>query len=378
MRGVCRAVCNSDSSCGQGQICENRICQVGCRSDTVCSSNQACINKHCTGKFIAFKASSIPVTKFYIISDPCSVLGQCGACSECSVVNHGVQCSCPGGFLGNPLTGCSLPPKRCNSYCKCDESGVFCAEACTIDTQCTCGQTCSAGKCRTKCNPGACPSGQLCQDGACIAGCRANLDCDSERSCINGQCLDPCARKDNTCGENALCKVSDHRVLCLCPDGYQGEPTQKCTTFECQRNEDCDNDKRCTDGSCKNPCLEGGACGINSQCRVVNRRSQCSCPPGHFGNPDVECNVQTPGTCLKNPCGENARCRELPGGYECSCAPGCIGDPRKGCVCDGQQVNICHNQPCGINALCRVRNHDEPECYCPSEYPSGDPYTECE
>lgn len=53
MRGICRAVCNSDSACGQGQICENRICQVGCRSDTVCSSNQACINKHCTGKFEA-------------------------------------------------------------------------------------------------------------------------------------------------------------------------------------------------------------------------------------------------------------------------------------------------------------------------------------
>lgn len=52
MRGICRAVCNSDNSCGQGQICENRICQVGCRSDTVCSSNQACINKQCTGKFV--------------------------------------------------------------------------------------------------------------------------------------------------------------------------------------------------------------------------------------------------------------------------------------------------------------------------------------
>lgn len=64
-------------------------------------------------------------------------------------------------------------------------------------------------------------------------------------------------------------------------------------------------------------------------------------------------------------------------GYECSCASGCVGDPRSGCICGGQQVNLCAEQSCGHNAACRVLNHNEPECYCPPEFPNGDPYIEC-
>lgn len=356
VRGVCRAICNSDASCGQGQICENRLCQIGCRGDNVCPSDEACINNQCT--------------------NPCTTTGQCGTCAECSVVNHGVQCSCPAGFLGNALTACTLPLQRCNSYCQCDEAGVFCAETCNANNECSCGQICSRGKCRTKCNPGACPAGQLCQNGACIAGCRSNLDCSSDRSCINGQCLDPCLR-DNACGKNALCKVSEHRTICLCPDGFQGEPVKGCSAYECQTNDDCEYDKQCDHGSCKNPCLQSGACGINAQCRVVNRHAQCSCPPGHYGNPAIECSPQIVGACARNPCGENARCREVNDGFECSCAPGCVGDPRSGCICGGQQVNLCADQSCGQNAACRVLNHNEPECYCPPEFPNGDPYIEC-
>lgn len=359
VQGLCRSICNSDSACGNGQICENRLCRIGCRNDLVCPSSHACINSQCV--------------------DPCSVSGQCGHCAECSVINHGVQCSCPAGFLGNPQQSCKQPQQRCNSYCQCDESGVYCAQTCNVDNDCACGQTCALGKCRARCNPGTCPSGQLCQDGACVAGCRNNLDCASDKTCANGQCVDPC-QQSNACGQNALCKVSEHRVLCLCPDGYQGEPTQGCSPYECRKDGDCELDKRCDSGSCRNPCLQNGACGINAQCRVSNRRAQCSCPPGYIGNPLVDCSPSAPGTdgpCLSNPCGGNTRCRNVPGGFECSCAPGCVGDPRNGCVCGEHHVNICAGQACGVNAACRVINHNEPECYCPPENPSGDPYREC-
>lgn len=311
-----------------------------------------------------------------ILSDPCSVSGQCGTCAECSVANHAVQCSCPAGFLYNDVQGCTQPLQHCNSYCQCDELGVFCAQTCNVDAECACGQTCSGGKCRSKCNPGACPAGQLCQHGACVAGCRTNRDCPNDRSCLNGQCLDPCL-KDNACGLNAVCKVSEHHVICLCPDGFQGEPTKSCESYECASDIDCEHNKFCDNGKCKNPCLQAEACGLNAQCRVVNRKSQCSCPPGHYGNPAVECQPQLVGGCARNPCGDNARCRDVAGGYECSCAPGCVGDPRKGCICGDTSVNMCASQPCGLNAECRVLNHDEPECYCPAEYPHGDPYTEC-
>jgi hypothetical protein len=356
LRSTCRAVCNSDASCGQGQICEKRLCTLGCRTDSSCASEKACINNKC--------------------SDPCEILGQCGACSQCEVVNHGVQCKCPSGLNGNPLSGCSAPVQRCNSYCTCDESGVFCAEKCSADKDCLCGQTCHKGKCREKCNPGSCPPGQLCQNNACMAGCRSNSDCTNDRSCINNQCLDPCLA-GKACGKDAQCTVSDHRALCLCPDGFQGEPTEKCVRYECQTNDDCEHNKKCLEGSCRNPCTEPGSCGINAQCRVVNRQAQCSCPPGYFGNARQECQPLAPGICKTNPCGENAVCKEVPAGYECMCAENCVGDPKKGCLCRENIVNSCEGQSCGENALCRTINNDQPECYCPHNYPIGDPYVQC-
>ena len=108
-----------------------------------------------------------------------------------------------------------------------------------------------------------------------------------------GQCIDPCGAK-NPCGLNALCRVSEHRPVCLCPEGYQGEPSKKCSKSVCSRDEDCEPDQHCSsDGACRIPCLEPGVCGVNAQCRVINRRPQCSCPPGYVGNAHVECKQGT-------------------------------------------------------------------------------------
>lgn len=367
MRGVCRSVCNSDSACGLGFICENRLCQAGCRSDTTCPDNEACINKKCT--------------------DPCGVLGQCGNCAECTVINHGVQCSCPTGFLGNPLAQCTAPAEKCNSYCECDESGAFCAERCSLDSDCACGQKCYKGKCRAQCSQSSCAPGQLCQNGACMPGCKTNSDCSIDRSCVNGQCTDPCAN-DRACGKNAICKAADHRALCLCPDGFRGEPSRECLSFECQTNDDCDVSTICDNGQCKNPCLDTGACGNNAQCKVINRHAECSCPSGYFGNPLVgceklQCQKKSCGVCKSNPCGSGALCEEVPAGYQCKCPPLCTArdnDPRNGCICIGDTVTLCNGYQCGINAQCRVNSlhgQDIPECFCPPELPYGNPLEKC-
>lgn len=121
-------------------------------------------------------------------------------------------------------------------------------------------------------------------------GCRTHSDCPSSLSCTNNQCIDPCNSGESPCGINALCRVSNHRAVCLCPEGFQGEPIQECYQLECHLDEDCEPNKRCSVGGvCTNPCLVHGVCGFNAQCRVVNRQAQCSCPPGHFGNPKVNC-----------------------------------------------------------------------------------------
>lgn len=132
--------------------------------------------------------------------------------------------------------------------------------------------------------------GYVCDEGLCIIGCRTHSDCPSSLSCVSGQCEDPCSANGSPCGINALCRVSNHRAVCLCPEGFQGEPSQECYQLECHRDDDCEANKRCSeDGVCTNPCLQHGVCGFNAQCRVVNRKAECSCPPGHYGNPQSNC-----------------------------------------------------------------------------------------
>ena len=91
-----------------------------------------------------------------------------------------------------------------------------------------------------------------------------------------------------------LFQVSQHRPVCLCPNGFQGEPSKECKQVECNRDKDCGPTQMCIQGACKNPCLQPGACGTNAQCRVgPDRKAQCSCPPGHRGNPAIGCSIGT-------------------------------------------------------------------------------------
>lgn len=73
-------------------------------------------------------------------------------------------------------------------------------------------------------------------------------------------------------------------------------------------------------GQCSDLCDEDDACGLNSDCTMVNHRRQCSCPPGFTGNAETEC-YRVPTTCQKN--------NDCPAGFLCKagvCAPACSGD----------------------------------------------------
>lgn len=124
-------------------------------------------------------------------------------------------------------------------------------------------------------------------------------------------------------------------AICMCPDGYTGQPTIKCTPFECQSNFDCDSNKKCdlSVGSCKDPCLERGVCGKNSQCRAENNEALCSCPPNTIGDPRVECQET--------------------------------------------RTLVCQENFCGKNAVCKIDNKGTPSCHCPPLYPNGNPKVEC-
>lgn len=54
-------------------------------------------------------------------------------------------------------------------------------------------------------------------------GCTKNDDCPNDESCINRMCRNPC-----DCGVDAECLVRDHRPICSCKDGYEGNPNIAC------------------------------------------------------------------------------------------------------------------------------------------------------
>lgn len=204
------------------------------------------------------------------------------------------------------MTSCRRAAIRCDGRCECDEDG-YCLTRCTKDNQCACGESCYEGKCRTRCSPidpDSCPDGKLCiSDAVCIPGCRTNQDCSENKECRSGKCINPC---EGACGVGAICRAADHRALCLCPDGYRGEPSVSCKSYECDTDDDCDSEQHCFEKSCRNPCLIEGACGQDAQCRVIGHRAHCTCPPDFFGNPSVRCQRAGQEACLRQPCGTNA------------------------------------------------------------------------
>ncbi|XP_026683575.1 LOW QUALITY PROTEIN: neurogenic locus Notch protein-like [Diaphorina citri] len=365
-QGRCRVKCTGGvhSACPMGQICSaGGVCQAGCRVHSDCPQDKSCIDGQCR--------------------DPCAK-GSPGdnLRPTCGVANG--FCTCPLGYSGHPLLACTPSPMRCDGACPCDETSGYCASMCGRDEECQCGEKCDQGRCRVKCTGGvhsACPMGQICSaGGVCQAGCRVHSDCPQDKSCIDGQCRDPCAKGspgDNlrpTCGVNALCRVVEHRPVCLCPDNYQGDPTDRCESYRCKQDSDCEPGKSCRgDGVCRNPCLTSGVCGVNAQCRVLQRHAVCSCPPGYLGNPRVQCKQPVAESCsTRNPCGDQALCTDLGGGgVSCTCPPGCTGDPHQACVCTGLPPGC----QCGQNANCTVQGGRQ-ECVCPIEYPLGDPYVQ--
>ena len=76
------------------------------------------------------------------------------------------------------------------------------------------------GRCQCSCLPemiGSPPS--------CRPECVINSECPSDKSCIRQKCQDPCP---GLCGINAYCSVRNHVPICICNQGYIGDPFSRC------------------------------------------------------------------------------------------------------------------------------------------------------
>lgn len=95
---------------------------------------------------------------------------------------------------------------------------------------------------------------------------------------------DPC--NPSPCGINANCKVFNNRAECTCYPGYYGSPHVECSP-ECIINTDCPKYLSCVNQKCVDTCP--GSCGVNAVCDMINHKAVCTCSRGYTGDPQVEC-----------------------------------------------------------------------------------------
>lgn len=60
----------------------------------------------------------------------------------------------------------------------------------------------------------------------CRPECVIHQDCPSNRACIAQRCEDPCV---GACGFNAVCTSQNHRPICSCIEGHEGDPYAGCS-----------------------------------------------------------------------------------------------------------------------------------------------------
>lgn len=94
---------------------------------------------------------------------------------------------------------------------------------------------------------------------------------------------DPCV--PSPCGYNSQCLVKNDQAQCSCLVDMMGSPPN-CRP-ECISNSDCSTSLICTNQKCRNPCP--ASCGNAALCQVTNHVVYCTCPIGYTGDPFTTC-----------------------------------------------------------------------------------------
>lgn len=381
-------------------------CQpIGCTTNEECANDKQCYNKECV--------------------NPCAIDDHCALTAECYAHNHRAECRCPSGLQGNPLVKCVRVECRSDSDCSTDRSCQHnqCINPCASNYNPPCAQNaiCTVRSHTAICNcPDALPEGNplsFCERHVKEHECTMDYECPSKLACIRNQCVEPC-RELVPCAKSAKCSVIDsspvRTMVCECPETWVPDSNGECRQIvsqeepHCVQDSECSEQETCINQRCRNPC----DCGIDAECRIVNRRAVCSCRNGFDGNPNVACRVVgcridsecdsgkacVNGNCISpcligNPCGENAECFVAGNQPQCRCLSGYRGNPWERCkivqcrsnaecpsdkICDNAAcVNPCvYNNLCAPTAECRAQNHAA-VCRCPPEL-VGNPLIECQ
>lgn len=376
--------CTDDSGCPEYQACRRK--ENGLRNCTsVCEAVRCGLNAHCVGR------------------------------------THQAACECLPGFIGDAAHGCQKPPQH---LCDTDKD-------CQVDKKCSLAED-GIRDCVDVCYEQKCPEGTYCigrdhqQSCECLSGysrlpsdgegrcapntCQNNHDCPEEEVCsLTRQGILDCvsACRGVGCGSNAICAARQHKAVCECKDGFEGNADD--LTRGCRPKDLCSSDidcgslevcrlspagiKVCVDGCADDPC------GANARCSVSNHFVVCSCQEGFTGQPDskaVGCQeIQAgrvcthPGQCIiidkdtgydkDERCTSDTNCNPAEVCEEGKCILGCRRDSDctfdKACF-NSKCVNPCSVQtPCGVNAECQPVVH-RPRCTCLAKY-TGNSYDYC-
>ncbi|RZC36324.1 hypothetical protein BDFB_000159 [Asbolus verrucosus] len=358
---------------------------VGCTSNSDCPNDRQCINAQCI--------------------NPCLYDNPCSPRAECRVQNHMSLCRCPPGYIGNPYVDCRKEIKpECREDSECPSRlaciNKKCQDPCAILEPCHTPAECQVvGSVPVRTMICVCPPGYISSgSGTCnpvtavkeFGACVNDDDCPENKACFNAICKDPCK-----CGPFADCRVKNHKPVCTCKQGYDGNPEIECTRVGCRRDDDCSGQHSCINKQCAPVCAaDRSTCGEKATCYGANHRAICECPPGLIGNPKISCilvgcrsDSECPGNraCINNkcespcasanPCDASAECVVFNHAVECTCPPGTVSDGKMGCMTrdekctkdsecpsqfaciGGKCVNPCKTtEPCGVNADCRVLN----------------------
>lgn len=113
------------------------------------------------------------------------------------------------------------------------------------------------------------------------AGCKSDSECPLTQTCLNRECVDPCVFEK--CGINAQCSAKNHRAVCSCLPDFKPDPDPyiRCKQYECLSDPDCATTLACRNEKCVNPCQ----CAKFADCSARNHRGICTCFPGYEGDP---------------------------------------------------------------------------------------------
>lgn len=195
--------------------------------------------------------------------------------------------------------------------------------------------------------------------------CTSDVECPSEKSCLQGHCVDPCSVR-GVCGANALCKSVLHRPRCSCPSCYIGRPEVECkpdpkctdgTTLQprdpqqqipCTQDNDCPDNLQCSHyGQCTDPCQNPlFICGGSKKCETRRHQPVCVCKSGFIVNEygELTCAPEKRECYRDDDCASNMACSE--------------GKCRSPCV-----VPVGRQPICAENKSCEVQDH-KPVCIC--------------